>query len=102
VFGKPILQELITEAIQNSEYYYKYLEMTARKPAAKEGGKKKTTSKADNPQKPISAKQSKPALAKLMRYFTFGRHLDELHVTWAHLEKKRTRLQTNTKTLEDL
>ncbi|GKB25240.1 hypothetical protein Tco_0864641 [Tanacetum coccineum] len=27
---------------------------------------------------------------------------DELHVTWAHLEKKQTRLQTNTKTLEDL
>ncbi|GKA29826.1 RNA-directed DNA polymerase, eukaryota [Tanacetum coccineum] len=38
----------------------------------------------------------------MMRYFTFGRHLDELHVTWAHLEKKSTRLQTNTKTLEDL
>ncbi|GJV67259.1 hypothetical protein Tco_1482768 [Tanacetum coccineum] len=29
-------------------------------------------------------------------------HLEDLHVTWAHLEKKRTRLQTNTKTLEDL
>ncbi|GJV23546.1 hypothetical protein Tco_1376241 [Tanacetum coccineum] len=41
-------------------------------------------------------------LVDLMRYFSFGRHLDELHVTWAHLEKKRTRLQTNTKTLEDL
>ncbi|GJX42965.1 hypothetical protein Tco_0259641 [Tanacetum coccineum] len=38
----------------------------------------------------------------VMRYFSFGRHLDELHVTWAHLEKKRTRLRTNTKTLEDL
>ncbi|GJY57901.1 RNA-directed DNA polymerase, eukaryota, reverse transcriptase zinc-binding domain protein [Tanacetum coccineum] len=35
-------------------------------------------------------------------YFAFGRHLDGLHVTWAHLEKKRTRLRTNTKTLEDL
>ncbi|GKA24555.1 hypothetical protein Tco_0710588, partial [Tanacetum coccineum] len=35
-------------------------------------------------------------------YFSFGRHLDELHVTLAHLEKKWTRLQTNTKTLEDL
>ncbi|GJV81587.1 hypothetical protein Tco_1517457 [Tanacetum coccineum] len=35
-------------------------------------------------------------------YFAFVRHLDELHVTWAHLEKKQTRLQTNTKTLEDL
>ncbi|GJX90648.1 hypothetical protein Tco_0343974, partial [Tanacetum coccineum] len=35
-------------------------------------------------------------------YFAFGRHLDELHVTWAHLEKKQTRLQSNTKTLEDL
>nr|GEX99555.1 putative nucleotidyltransferase, ribonuclease H [Tanacetum cinerariifolium] len=35
-------------------------------------------------------------------YFSFGRHLDELHVTWAHLEKKRMILRTNTKTLEDL
>ncbi|GJU04745.1 hypothetical protein Tco_1121175 [Tanacetum coccineum] len=35
-------------------------------------------------------------------YFSFGRHLDELHVAWAHLEKKQTRLQTNTKSLEDL
>ncbi|GKA05372.1 hypothetical protein Tco_0684492 [Tanacetum coccineum] len=29
-------------------------------------------------------------------------HLDELHVTWAHLKKKHTRLRTNIKTLEDL
>ncbi|GKD06279.1 reverse transcriptase domain-containing protein [Tanacetum coccineum] len=29
---------------------------------------------------------------KLMRYFAFGRHLEEIHVTWAHLKKKRTRL----------
>ncbi|GJT90355.1 hypothetical protein Tco_1079200 [Tanacetum coccineum] len=33
---------------------------------------------------------------------TFGRHLEKIHVTLAHLEKKRTRLQTNTKTLQDL
>ncbi|GKC34811.1 hypothetical protein Tco_1047195, partial [Tanacetum coccineum] len=37
-----------------------------------------------------------------LRYLTFGRHLEEIHVTWAHLEKKRTRLRTNTKTLQDL
>ncbi|GKA32334.1 retrotransposon protein, putative, ty1-copia subclass [Tanacetum coccineum] len=41
-------------------------------------------------------------LESMMRYFSFRRHLDELHVTWAHLEKKRTRLRTNTKTLKDL
>ncbi|GJZ70974.1 hypothetical protein Tco_0634825 [Tanacetum coccineum] len=35
-------------------------------------------------------------------YLAFGRHLEEIYVTWAHLEKKRTRLRTNTKTLEDL
>ncbi|GKD54661.1 hypothetical protein Tco_1288048 [Tanacetum coccineum] len=29
-------------------------------------------------------------------YFSFGRHLDELHVTLAHLEKKLTRLRTYT------
>ncbi|GKB55718.1 hypothetical protein Tco_0911904 [Tanacetum coccineum] len=33
---------------------------------------------------------------KLIRYFSFGGHLDELHVTWAHLEKKQTRLRTYT------
>ncbi|GJS44766.1 hypothetical protein Tco_0594887 [Tanacetum coccineum] len=35
------------------------------------------------------------------RYFTFRRHLEELHVTWAHLEKKRTRLQTYTNISQD-
>ncbi|GJX71326.1 putative reverse transcriptase domain-containing protein [Tanacetum coccineum] len=32
----------------------------------------------------------------LMRYFAFERHLEEIHVTWAHLEKKLTRLRTYT------
>ncbi|GJR15890.1 hypothetical protein Tco_0798542 [Tanacetum coccineum] len=36
------------------------------------------------------------------RFLAFGRHLEEIHVTWAHFEKKRTRLRTNTKTLQDL
>ncbi|GJW80335.1 retrovirus-related pol polyprotein from transposon TNT 1-94 [Tanacetum coccineum] len=35
-------------------------------------------------------------------YLAFGRHLEEIHVTWAHLEKKQTRLGTKTKTLENL
>ncbi|GJS71944.1 hypothetical protein Tco_0704785 [Tanacetum coccineum] len=30
------------------------------------------------------------------KYFSFGRHLEELHVTWAYLEKKQTRLRTYT------
>ncbi|GJW02277.1 hypothetical protein Tco_1561133 [Tanacetum coccineum] len=64
VFGKPIPQELITEAIQKLPYYHQYLEMAARKPTAKEGGKKKTASKADNPKKPILDKQSKPVKEK--------------------------------------
>ncbi|GKA82666.1 putative ribonuclease H-like domain-containing protein [Tanacetum coccineum] len=32
-------------------------------------------------------------------FLALGWHLENLHVTWAHLEKKRTRLQTYTKTL---
>ncbi|GJS05850.1 hypothetical protein Tco_0362646 [Tanacetum coccineum] len=32
----------------------------------------------------------------LMRYFAFGTHLEEIHVTWTHLEKKQTRLWTYT------
>ncbi|GJS81662.1 integrase, catalytic region, zinc finger, CCHC-type containing protein [Tanacetum coccineum] len=62
VFGKPILKELITEAIQNSSYYQQYLEMVGRKPTSKEGGQKKTTFEADKPQKPTPVK--KPTLAK--------------------------------------
>ncbi|GJU53037.1 hypothetical protein Tco_1226751, partial [Tanacetum coccineum] len=57
VFGKSIPKELITEAIQNSSYYQQYLEMVARKPTAKEGGQKKTTSKADKPKRPTPVKQ---------------------------------------------
>nr|GEY13972.1 hypothetical protein [Tanacetum cinerariifolium] len=33
---------------------------------------------------------------------SFGWHLEEIHVTWAHLEKKRTRLQLYTIYIEEL
>ncbi|GKE28249.1 hypothetical protein Tco_1443633, partial [Tanacetum coccineum] len=52
VFGMPIHKGLITEAIQNLEYYKKYMEMVARKPRQpttmtdEEGGKKKKALKA--------------------------------------------------------
>ncbi|GKD00904.1 hypothetical protein Tco_1171178 [Tanacetum coccineum] len=36
------------------------------------------------------------------RFLALGWHLEEIHVTWAHLEKKRTRLQTYTKYHEEL
>ncbi|GKE70883.1 hypothetical protein Tco_1528955, partial [Tanacetum coccineum] len=61
-FRKPILQKLITKAIQNLPYYQQYLEMVARKPTAKKGGQKKIASKANKPKKPTTAKQ--PALAE--------------------------------------
>ncbi|GJX64995.1 hypothetical protein Tco_0299338 [Tanacetum coccineum] len=35
-------------------------------------------------------------------YFAFGRHLEEIHMTWAHLEKKRIRLRTYTTLLKNL
>ncbi|GJT49300.1 retrovirus-related pol polyprotein from transposon TNT 1-94 [Tanacetum coccineum] len=35
-------------------------------------------------------------------FLALGWHLEDLHLTWAHLEKKRTRLQTYTKSLEDM
>ncbi|GJU59326.1 hypothetical protein Tco_1237092 [Tanacetum coccineum] len=40
-------------------------------------------------------------LESMMRYFAFGRHLEEIHVTLAHLEKKRTRLRTYTNVSQD-
>nr|GEV01556.1 histone deacetylase 14 [Tanacetum cinerariifolium] len=65
VFGIKIPKELIMENIKNAPYYNAYLEMVAkherRIAAAKEGGKKKTTPKADKPMKPA---QAKPTTAK--------------------------------------
>ncbi|GJV20478.1 transposon ty3-G gag-pol polyprotein [Tanacetum coccineum] len=39
---------------------------------------------------------------QLKMFLVLGWHLEEIHVTWAHLEKKRTRLQTYTKSLDEL
>ncbi|GJU77855.1 hypothetical protein Tco_1274925 [Tanacetum coccineum] len=36
------------------------------------------------------------------RFLALGWLWEKIHVTWAHLEKKRTRLRTYTKSLEDL
>nr|GFA04334.1 hypothetical protein [Tanacetum cinerariifolium] len=38
----------------------------------------------------------------LYQAYALGWILEEIHVTWAHLEKKQTRLRTYTKSLEDL
>ncbi|GKC45523.1 hypothetical protein Tco_1063245 [Tanacetum coccineum] len=38
-----------------------------------------------------------PSVGYLKRFLALGWHLEEIHVTWAHLEKKRTRLGTCTK-----
>ncbi|GJR21470.1 hypothetical protein Tco_0969997 [Tanacetum coccineum] len=37
----------------------------------------------------------------MLRFLALGWHLEEIHMTWAHLEKKRTRLRTYTKSLEE-
>ncbi|GKF63087.1 hypothetical protein Tco_0183141 [Tanacetum coccineum] len=45
------------------------------------------------------------AVKRIFRYLKGQpnlRHLEGIYVTWAYLEKKQTRLRTNTKTLEDL
>ncbi|GJZ79726.1 reverse transcriptase domain-containing protein [Tanacetum coccineum] len=50
---------------------------------------------------PVAMYKPSTTLCALMRYFAFGRHLEELHVTWAHLEKKWTRLRTYTKIAQE-
>ncbi|GKC36657.1 MAK10-like protein, partial [Tanacetum coccineum] len=37
----------------------------------------------------------------MMRFLALGWHLEEMHMTWAHLEKKRTRLLLYTKYLKE-
>ncbi|GJY82809.1 copia protein [Tanacetum coccineum] len=70
VFGMPIPKELITDAIQISEYYKKYLEMAARKPrqpttmTGEEVEMKKNAMKADKFTPPALAKQLKPVKKK--------------------------------------
>ncbi|GKF82176.1 hypothetical protein Tco_0243832, partial [Tanacetum coccineum] len=65
VFRMPILKDLITDAIRNSEYYKKYLEMAACKPRQptividEEGGKKKKAPEAGKYKQPAHAKQPK-------------------------------------------
>nr|GEW70577.1 hypothetical protein [Tanacetum cinerariifolium] len=63
VFRMHIHKDLITDAIQNSEYYKKYLEMATRKPRQpttgidEEGGKKKKALKADKESQPATKPQ---------------------------------------------
>nr|GEV92133.1 histone deacetylase 14 [Tanacetum cinerariifolium] len=67
VFGMQIPKELITNNIRNAPYYNSYLEMVVKhdyKITAEEGGKKKSTSKADQSKKPATAKQPKPVSSK--------------------------------------
>nr|GEW16029.1 hypothetical protein [Tanacetum cinerariifolium] len=74
VFGMAIPKDLITEAIQNSEYYDKYVEMAGKKKARKDDvpkqaskSKKPTPSKKQAPVKklvPAKEKASKPSPSK--------------------------------------
>ncbi|GJX35266.1 retrovirus-related pol polyprotein from transposon TNT 1-94 [Tanacetum coccineum] len=70
VFRMPIPKDLILDAIQNSKYYKKYLEIAARKPCqptTMTGEKvemKKKAPKAGMSTQPVPAKQPKPAKKK--------------------------------------
>nr|GEU85447.1 retrovirus-related Pol polyprotein from transposon TNT 1-94 [Tanacetum cinerariifolium] len=57
VLGMSIPTHLITEAIQQSPYYQKYLNMVAKQPKAKNKVKKKTASGSEKQTTPAPAKQ---------------------------------------------
>nr|GEY65335.1 hypothetical protein [Tanacetum cinerariifolium] len=73
VFEMPIPKDLITNAIWNSNYYKKYLEMAAHKPrqlttmTGEEVEKKKKAPKAGKSKQPAAAKQPKPAKKKISK-----------------------------------
>ncbi|GJU82559.1 hypothetical protein Tco_1284924 [Tanacetum coccineum] len=50
---------------------------------------------------PYTAESSPSDSPAMLRFLALGWHLEEIHMTWAHLEKKRTRLRTYTKSLEE-
>nr|GEV73542.1 hypothetical protein [Tanacetum cinerariifolium] len=56
VFGMDIPTRLITDAIKNSPYYEKHMNLVAKQPKAKEGVKKKTISEAMRSEKPAPGK----------------------------------------------
>ncbi|GJV10617.1 hypothetical protein Tco_1352158 [Tanacetum coccineum] len=43
-----------------------------------------------------------PSVWVFDEFLALGWHLKEIHVTWAHLEKKQTRLRLYTKNYEEL
>ncbi|GJR73951.1 hypothetical protein Tco_0086316 [Tanacetum coccineum] len=54
-------------------------------------------------ERPICLRASKSQVyGYLMRFLALGWILEEIHVTWAHLEKKQTRLRLYTKSLKKL
>ncbi|GJV94830.1 hypothetical protein Tco_1546407 [Tanacetum coccineum] len=73
VFRMPIPKDLITDAIRNSNYYKKYLEMAARKPRqpttmiGEEVEKKKQAPKAGKSKQPTPAEQLKPVKKKISK-----------------------------------
>nr|GEW77298.1 7-deoxyloganetin glucosyltransferase-like [Tanacetum cinerariifolium] len=51
----------------------------------------------------IDCRKAKIAIGEgIIRFLALGRHLEEIHLNWAHLEKKRKRLRTYTKSLKEL
>ncbi|GJZ15090.1 hypothetical protein Tco_0550767, partial [Tanacetum coccineum] len=76
VFGMPIPKDLITDAIWNSDYYKKYLEMAAHKPrqpttmTGEEVGKKKKALQADKEGQPASEPQVEDDEYNLQRVIT--------------------------------
>ncbi|GJW21831.1 retrovirus-related pol polyprotein from transposon TNT 1-94 [Tanacetum coccineum] len=61
------------------------------------------TSKEHNEVAPIEVEPQTIGvlIRRLMRNLAFARHLEEIHMTWVHLEKKRTRLRTYTNISQD-
>ncbi|GJS73455.1 hypothetical protein Tco_0706296 [Tanacetum coccineum] len=60
--------------------------------------KRRRTKESESFKKPCTTKD----VLLIMRFLALGWHLEEIHVTWAHLEKKRTRLRLYTKNHEEL
>ncbi|GJW50738.1 hypothetical protein Tco_0092089 [Tanacetum coccineum] len=69
--------------------------LDVRIPPRQSTAKKSASSKLDLARD--SAVANVDYIFHLLKPLTLGWHLEEIHVTWAHLEKKRTRLRTCTK-----
>ncbi|GKD00347.1 hypothetical protein Tco_1170621, partial [Tanacetum coccineum] len=68
----------------------------------RDSGREKGRGRGRERRKEIERGRKRESIKVMTQSAAFGWLLEEIHVTWAHLEKKGTRLRLYTKSLEEI